>query len=148
MSLLPQFGFVELMVVAIVALIVVGPKDLPKLMRSCGQMIAKARHMAGEFTNAFDEMARETEMEELRAEMDAMRFDHVAEEVKGEVEEAFRPITDEVHETVSQGKAQHAATAASLGAIVSPELSDDDGDDEQASKAGDDREHGEETKPT
>ena len=58
MSLLPQFGFFELVVVAIIALVVVGPRDLPKLMRMAGRMAGQARKMAGEFRAAFDQMAR------------------------------------------------------------------------------------------
>jgi len=104
MSLLPQFGFVELLVVAIVALIVVGPKDLPKLMRSCGRFIARARAMAGEFTSAFDEMAREAEMEELRNEIEDLRFDKMADEVKEEIDTAVKPVKDEIEKTLKAGE--------------------------------------------
>lgn len=57
----------------IVALVVVGPKDLPKLMRKIGRWTAKAREMADQFRKSFDEMSRETELAELRAEIDALR---------------------------------------------------------------------------
>ena len=103
MSLLPQFGFIELLVIAIVALIVVGPKDLPKLMQSCGRFVAKARAMAGEFTSAFDEMARETEMDELRKELEDMRLNKITDDVKDEVNEAFRPVKDEINQTCEAG---------------------------------------------
>ena len=69
MNLVPQFGFFELVMVAIVALVVVGPKELPRLMRMAGKMFAQARRMASEFTAAFDQMARESEMEEMRKEL-------------------------------------------------------------------------------
>lgn len=92
MSLLPQFGFFELMLVAVIALIVVGPKDLPKLMRSAGQMVAKARAMAGEFTAAFDQMAREADMEELRKEIDDLKKNNPVADAKRAVEETLAPI--------------------------------------------------------
>ncbi|MEO0675686.1 MAG: twin-arginine translocase TatA/TatE family subunit, partial [Pseudomonadota bacterium] len=44
--MLPQFGFIELLMVAVVALIVVGPKDLPILLRKCGQMLSHAFRLA------------------------------------------------------------------------------------------------------
>jgi len=96
MNLVPQFGFLELMLIAVVALIVVGPKDLPKLMRSAGQFVAKARRMAGEFTAAFDQMARETEMDELRQEIDALKKDNVFAETKRELDESLAPVKDDL----------------------------------------------------
>jgi sec-independent protein translocase protein TatB len=56
----------ELGVIAVVALIVIGPKDLPKVLRTIGQWTAKARSMAREFQSGIDDMVRETELDELR----------------------------------------------------------------------------------
>lgn len=63
----------EILIVMIVALVVVGPKDLPRLMHMLGRWIAKARAMATEFRNSFDEMARQAELDELRKEIAALR---------------------------------------------------------------------------
>ncbi|MFN9928632.1 MAG: Sec-independent protein translocase protein TatB, partial [Phenylobacterium sp.] len=71
--MLPEIGMSELVVIAIVALIVVGPKDLPVLLRRFGQFMAKLRGMAAEFRASFDEMARQSELDELRKEVEAMR---------------------------------------------------------------------------
>ncbi len=114
MSLLPQFGFVEMVVIAIVALIVVKPKDLPGLMRSIGQTVASARRMATEFTSAFDDMAREAEMDELRKEMDALRFDKMADEVKEEMDAAVEPIQSELDKTVKSGQILDEKPSAQL----------------------------------
>ena len=54
--MIPQFGFAEMVVLALLAIIVVGPKDLPKLMRSMGQFMAKVRAMGQEFKDAFEDM--------------------------------------------------------------------------------------------
>jgi sec-independent protein translocase protein TatB len=54
-------------------LIVVGPKDLPVLLRKLGQFVGKIRGMANEFRASFDEMARQSELDELRKEVQAMR---------------------------------------------------------------------------
>jgi sec-independent protein translocase protein TatB len=96
MNLVPQFGFLELILVAIVALIVVGPRDLPKLMRRAGQFVAKAKAMAGEFTSAFDQMARESEMEELRNEINELKKNNPLADVKRAVDETIAPIDQEL----------------------------------------------------
>ena len=98
MNLVPQFGFFELMLIAVIALIVVGPKDLPKLMRSAGRFVAKARAMANEFTSAFDQMAREAEMEELRKEIDDLKKNNPVAEMKRAVDDELKPIDKELRE--------------------------------------------------
>jgi sec-independent protein translocase protein TatB len=71
--MLPEVGASELIVLAAVALIVVGPKDLPVLLRRIGQFIAKMRGFAADFRSSFDEMARQSELDELRKEVEALR---------------------------------------------------------------------------
>lgn len=63
----------HILIVLVVALIVVGPKDLPRLMRMVGRWIAKARAMADQFRKSFDEMARQSELDELRTELEALK---------------------------------------------------------------------------
>ena len=77
--MLPEIGGLELLVIAAVALIVVGPKDLPIMLRKLGQFTAKVRGMANEFRASFDEMARQSELDELRKEVEAMRRGSLAE---------------------------------------------------------------------
>ena len=69
----PGVGGFEILVIGLVALLVVGPKDLPVLMRRVGRMVAKARAMANEFRSSFDEMARQSELDDLRKEVEALR---------------------------------------------------------------------------
>ncbi len=104
MNLVPQFGFFELMLIAVIALVVVGPKDLPKLMRSAGQMVAKARRMAGEFTAAFDQMAREAEMEDMRKEIESLKKDNVFADAKREIDETLSPIDKELRDEANEVK--------------------------------------------
>jgi len=65
----------HILIVLIVALVVVGPKDLPRLMRMTGRWVAKARAMADQFRKSFDDMARQSELDELRAELEALRHE-------------------------------------------------------------------------
>ena len=69
----PGIGGFEIVVIALVALIVVGPKDLPLLMRKIGQFMGRARKMAAEFRASFDDMARQSELDDLRKEVEALR---------------------------------------------------------------------------
>ena len=55
----------ELLLVAVIALVVIGPKDLPRAMRFVGQWVGKARRMAGHFRTGIDAMMREAELEEM-----------------------------------------------------------------------------------
>jgi sec-independent protein translocase protein TatB len=72
----------HILIVLIVALVVVGPKDLPRLMRMTGRWVAKARAMADQFRKSFDEMARQSELDELRAELEALRYERPLADVE------------------------------------------------------------------
>lgn len=91
----PGIGGFELVVVALVALLVVGPKDLPLLMRKIGAFMARARQMAAEFRASFDDMARQSELDELRKEVEALRSGQVFE-ARQEADAAVREIRDEL----------------------------------------------------
>ena len=69
----PENRFMEVLIIGAVALIIIGPKDLPLLMRRIGQFVGKMRGMANEFRASFDELARQSELDELRKEVEALR---------------------------------------------------------------------------
>ena len=71
--MLPGIGFSEILVLGLAALIFVGPKDLPMLMRKLGQFIGKGRRMAREFQSAFEDIARQSELDELKKEIEALK---------------------------------------------------------------------------
>ena len=60
-----DIGYSELLLIAIVTLLVVGPKELPNLLRTVGKWTGKARSMARHFRSGFDAMVREAEIEEM-----------------------------------------------------------------------------------
>ncbi|MBF9045262.1 twin-arginine translocase subunit TatB [Rhodobacterales bacterium HKCCE4037] len=68
---MPDIGMMEMLVIGIVALIVVGPKDLPKMFRKLGQFTGRVRSMAKEFSNAMNEAADETGMTQMNRDLRA-----------------------------------------------------------------------------
>jgi len=68
-----DIGWSELLVVAIVAIVVVGPKDLPKLMRTVGFYAGKVRRMAADFQRQFNDAMAESEADEVRKNLEAIR---------------------------------------------------------------------------
>ena len=73
------FSWSHILILLTVALIVVGPKDLPKMMHMAGKWVGKARGMANEFKKSFDEMARQSELDELRQEIESLKKHTVVE---------------------------------------------------------------------
>lgn len=111
----------ELMLIGAVALVVIGPKDLPKAMRTAGQAIGKVRRMAGEFQSQFNDAMREAELDELKKQV---------EDVGGSVQSAlnsdFKPI-DTIKDDFSTPAAEARDDAAlkeaevKLAALPGPE---------------------------
>jgi len=66
-------GAAEFVLIAALGLMVLGPKELPIVMRRVGQFVAKMRGMAAEFRASFEDIARQAELDELRKEVEAMR---------------------------------------------------------------------------
>lgn len=94
--MLPQFGFSEFLIVAIVALIVVGPKDLPLMMRRLGQFVARGRAMANEFRSAFDDIAKQAELDELRKEIEDLKRENALSEAVEDLKSVERDINEQV----------------------------------------------------
>jgi sec-independent protein translocase protein TatB len=64
-----DFAWSEIAVIAVVALVVIGPKDLPKVLRTVGTWVGKARGIAREFQSSLDQMIREAELDEVRKQV-------------------------------------------------------------------------------
>ena len=81
----------HILLLVVVALVVVGPKDLPKLMRTVGRWLGKARSMADQFRKSFDEMTREAELHELRAEIESLRTSRPLSGVEQDLNRSILP---------------------------------------------------------
>lgn len=92
----------EFMLIAFVALVVIGPKDLPKVMRVIGHWLGRARGVARQFRSGFDELVRESELDEMEkrwaSENERIMREHPAEPV---VHDASEPgVEQERHKPV------------------------------------------------
>jgi sec-independent protein translocase protein TatB len=68
-----DIGWSELVIIGVVALVVVGPKELPTLLRTVGQWVGKARRMASEFQGQLNDAIREAELEDVKKSVDDLR---------------------------------------------------------------------------
>ncbi len=92
-----DIGWPELMLIGIVALLVIGPKDLPRALRVAGFWVRKARTLSREFQGSIDQMIREAELEEVRQDLKkATEFD-LEKEIRstvdptGELTQSIKP---------------------------------------------------------
>ena len=89
-----DIGWQELFLIGVVTLIVVGPKDLPKVLRTSARFMQKARAMSREFQNGLAEMAREAELDDIKQRVEsAARFD-LGDELRKSVDPTGKLSTD------------------------------------------------------
>ncbi len=113
-----DIGWGELVVIGIVALIAIGPKELPTVLRTLGQTMGKIRRMASEFQGQFQEAMREAELHDLKKQAEEMTssvtdmssFDPMAD-VKKQVESAFE----------EPAKSESTTTEASTPELAKPD---------------------------
>lgn len=77
-----DIGWTEMLVIAVVMIVVVGPKDLPKMLRTFGKTTAKLRAMAGDFQKQFNEALKEAELDDVKKSVDSLRSLNPATEIK------------------------------------------------------------------
>jgi sec-independent protein translocase protein TatB len=123
-------GAGELLVIATIALIVVGPKDLPLLLHKLGRFTARMRGMAAEFRASFDEMARQAELDELRKEIEGLKSGRISglDEARADVESAFQAIDQDL---ATPGLSGMAPVAAHADEAAAEAIEDQDAPEQQ-----------------
>ncbi|MBN9545331.1 MAG: twin-arginine translocase subunit TatB [Alphaproteobacteria bacterium] len=111
------FSWSHILILLTVALVVVGPKDLPRLMNIAGRWAGKARNMANEFKRSFDDMARQSELDELRAEVEKLRAVDPVADLGRDIERTLNPVDTEA----AEARAAEAGAAAETPAPRSGE---------------------------
>ncbi|MGX1107791.1 MULTISPECIES: Sec-independent protein translocase protein TatB [Bradyrhizobium] len=111
-----DIGWSELVVIAVVALIAIGPKELPGVLRMVGQWMGKARKMASEFQGQFQEAMREAEMADLKKS-----FDEVREAATGITSgNIMTSLQKDVSDALQIEKPVDAQVASAIDAPVTP----------------------------
>jgi sec-independent protein translocase protein TatB len=114
-----DIGWTELMVIGVVALLVVGPKELPALLRTIGRYVGIIKHQASEFRTQFEEAMRESELDQLKKEVETTGRD-----MEATVSDARRSVEAEIHDARREldqvGQASAADVAARKAIIASP----------------------------
>jgi sec-independent protein translocase protein TatB len=125
-----DLGAAELLVIVIVAVVVIGPKDMPRALRTAGQWIGKVRRVSGHFRAGIDTMVREAELEEMEAKW------------KAQNEAIMAKTSSDDPPTASDASAEAALSeddlARALDGEMTEEMRDLDGDDPVLPPADDD----------
>jgi len=112
-----DIGWSEMMLIGVVALIVIGPKELPGMLRTVGRTITKLRRMAGEFQGQFQDALKEAELSEMRSEIGNIA-DSARKSFAGtEAFDPLRSIREEIRSTVEGGAKPAAPEAVAPDAV-------------------------------
>jgi sec-independent protein translocase protein TatB len=114
-------GASELMIIAVVALIVVGPRELPKVLRAVGRFVNQLRSMAGEFQKHLDAAMRETGIEEVKKDVKSLTSFTMPNSIGKEVSETFSKQGAELKRLLEAKDTTPAET------VASPALPEGDG---------------------
>lgn len=135
-----DIGWTELLVIAVVAIIVVGPKDLPRMLRSLGQYAGKLRRTANEFRSQFDEALRDSEFDELKSSVEGVSNLNPLNEIREAVTDSLDPLKKTAEDIKSgierdDGKAPDATTDATEAAKPDTDTWTDDGVEDSSDTA-------------
>jgi sec-independent protein translocase protein TatB len=111
-----DIGWSEMAVIMLVALVVIGPKDLPRLARNVGQWVAKGRAMAREFQRSLEDMAREAELDDVKREIEKVGRTNI----KKSIEKTIDPTGDLGRAFDPKAKPLAASAAAPNGEAKEP----------------------------
>lgn len=115
-----DFSWGEVMVIGGVALVVIGPKDLPKALRTVGQMTSKVKRLAYEFQSQFNEAMREADLEDVKREVEGLNRD-----VANATSSTFNPLQTIRDELKSAVESKSSIGAGSVAGPMSPNAAED-----------------------
>ena len=108
-----DIGWSELLIIAVIAIIVVGPRDLPRMLRTLGQYTRKMRRMAGEFKSQFNDALEEADLTDIKKDVESLRSIDPLKDVKDEFS-PFKNLGDDLKNTIQapEGSITPAAPTA------------------------------------
>ena len=114
-----DIGWTEMMVIAVVAIVVVGPKELPGMLRTFGQAMGKVRRMSRDFQRQFDDALKEADLDEVRKGIETVKKANPTHALR----QAMSPIASEMTELDRAAKgAAGGATSPGPSAAVEPPM--------------------------
>jgi sec-independent protein translocase protein TatB len=116
-----DIGWSELLVIAVVAIVVVGPKDLPPLMRTFGKYAGKLRRAASDFQRQFEDAMRETEMEEVKKAIESVRDETSSIDLKASIDKPIMVPKPPPATPAAPTNGKGAAGAEAAPAEVAPD---------------------------
>src|SRR5712692_9638825 len=127
-----DIGWPELLLIGVIALVVIGPKDLPRALRVAGFWVRKARTLSREFQSSIDQMIRDAELEEVRqdlkkvTEFDIEKEFQITIDPTGELAESIKPpnLPDYFEEPPGASEPTATEPAPALAALVETALPD------------------------
>jgi len=119
--MMPGVGFEEMILLVLVAIVVIGPKDLPLMMRKFGRFTGKMRAMAFEFKQGFDELGRQAELEELKKEVADLKKATGLDDLRRDLEEDRRNLEADVRSAMTAVDETPALPAETAPADALPE---------------------------
>lgn len=114
-----DIGWTELLVIAVILIVVVGPKDLPPMIRAFGKMTSRLRRTAGEFRAQFDEALREAELDDLRKSVDEVRSLNPKNALRDAIN-PLRQVGDEIKSDLQKATTADAKAAAGIAPSEPP----------------------------
>jgi sec-independent protein translocase protein TatB len=111
--MMPGIGFTEMILLVVVAIVVIGPKDLPLMMRKFGKFTGKMRAMAYEFQQGLDELGRQAELEELRKEVADLKRHTGLDELHKDLAETSNEIAQDYSSQMYDSGARDLTSDAS-----------------------------------
>lgn len=122
-----DFGGVEILIIVVMAVLVLGPKELPQAMRTMAKILRKVRGLASEFQGHFNDMVREAELEDVQKSVQQLSSTNVGAQVnkmldpKGEIGDALRddPLKDKTEPASDNTASSETGDAAQ---VPTPEL--------------------------
>jgi sec-independent protein translocase protein TatB len=111
-------------VIALVALIVVGPKDLPRMLRMVGRFVTQLRGMAGEFQRHLDSAIREAGIDEVKKEVKSMTNFTVTADIDKQITEEFRKQSSEIKSMIDAPAKTPADAPAKAANDLPPPLAE------------------------
>ena len=132
-----DIGWTELLLIAVVAIVVIGPKDLPRAMRTVGQWTTRVKRMAGDFQRQFNEAVREAELDDVKNQVTKLgKLDPMADlrksltKVDTDLKSDLKKVDDSIAQSLAKPDAVNpvpktpppaAAPAPAAVDIASPE---------------------------